>query len=60
MVMVAEEPAQLDEPVVAVWAPGSAVLALGEGDTGEQAVAVCQVSRKVIQRGRGQCRAWRH
>ena len=31
MVMVAEEPAQLDEPVVAVWAPGSAVLALGEG-----------------------------
>lgn len=44
MVTVAEEQPQLDEPVVAVWAPGSAVLALGEGDTGEQAVAVWQVS----------------
>src|SRR3954451_3540137 len=44
MVTVAEEQPQLDEPVVAVWAPGSAVLALGEGDTGEQGVAVWQVN----------------
>lgn len=32
------------EPVVALWAPGSAVLAVGEDASGERAVAVWQVS----------------
>ena len=41
---VVEEQAELVEPVVALWAPGSAVLAAGEDAFGERAMAVWQVS----------------
>lgn len=44
MVSVVEEQTQPVEPVVALWAPGSAILAVGEDTSGERAVAVWQVS----------------
>lgn len=45
---VIEEASGLAEPTVALWAPGSAVLAAGEGEYGQPAVAVWQVSPDVI------------
>jgi hypothetical protein len=44
MVTVTEEQHGLDEPLAALWAPGSAVLAVGQESTGQQAVAVWQIS----------------
>jgi hypothetical protein len=44
VVTVAEEQRGLDEPPTILWAPGSAVLAIGEGDTGEPAVAIWHIS----------------
>jgi hypothetical protein len=42
--LVIEEASGSTEPAVALWAPGSAVLATGEDESGQPAVAVWQVS----------------
>jgi hypothetical protein len=44
MVAVTEEQPELDESLAALWAPGSAVLAVGEENTGQQSIAVWQIS----------------
>jgi hypothetical protein len=44
MAAVTEDQLELDEPMPALWAPGSAVLAVGEDSIGLQAVAVWQIS----------------
>lgn len=40
---IEETPGRI-EPAIALWAPGSAVLAVGEDTSGERAVAVWQIS----------------
>lgn len=44
MASVVDEQTEAMEPVVSLWAPGSAVLAVGEDASGERAVAAWQVS----------------
>jgi hypothetical protein len=44
VVFLAEDQAELVEPIAALWAPGSAVLSVGEDATGGRAVAMWQVS----------------